>query len=138
MHINCVISHSHDPAPGPVTGSSTSRIDARSRTEIERAVAHVFTVAMPDLARARRGKAPVALARQVAMYLTHVGVGLSLTDVGRLFARDRTTVAHACAVVEDRRDEPAFDCALQCLEGVVTHLVQLCGCPRASSSAAPD
>jgi chromosomal replication initiation ATPase DnaA len=58
----------------------------------------------------------VAFARQVAMYLAHVGGGLCLSEVGRLFARDRTTVAHACALVEDRRDDPDFDRCLSFLE----------------------
>ena len=50
------------------------------------------------------------------MYLTHIAGGLSLSEVGRLFARDRTTVAHACALVEDRRDDPDFDRCLAILE----------------------
>ena len=48
-----------------------------------------------------------------------LGCGLTLTEVGRLFARDRTTVAHACALVEDRREEAPFDRALELLEGVM-------------------
>ena len=43
------------------------------------------------------------------MYLAHVVCGLSLTEVGALFARDRTTAAHACRVVEDRRDDAELD-----------------------------
>jgi Bacterial dnaA protein helix-turn-helix len=58
----------------------------------------------------------VAFARQVAMYLAHTGGGISFSEVGRLFARDRTTVAHACALVEDMRDDPAFDRCLAFLE----------------------
>jgi chromosomal replication initiation ATPase DnaA len=50
------------------------------------------------------------------MYLTHVAAGLPMTEVGRLFARDRTTVAHASAVIEDRRDDPVFDRSLAVLE----------------------
>ena len=57
------------------------------------------------------------------MYLAHVACGLSFTDVGLLFSRDRTTVAHACRVVEDRRDDPVFDRALELLEWVVPTLV---------------
>jgi chromosomal replication initiation ATPase DnaA len=53
------------------------------------------------------------------MYLAHVSCGLTLTEVGHLFARDRTTVAHACIVVEDRRDEVPFDRALDLLEGAM-------------------
>jgi chromosomal replication initiation ATPase DnaA len=56
------------------------------------------------------------------MYLAHVACGLTLTDTGRLFGRDRTTVAHACGVIEDRRDDPLFDRALDLLEWAVPAL----------------
>ena len=58
----------------------------------------------------------VALAWQVAMYLTHVIYGFSLSAVGRHFGRDRTTAAHACRLVEDRRDDKNFDMLLDRLE----------------------
>ena len=32
------------------------------------------------------------------MYLAHVGCGVSLTEVGHLFERDRTAVSHACGL----------------------------------------
>lgn len=93
-----------------------------SREAIEQAVVQVFGVGHEDLHRLTRGRAKVALARQVAMYLAHVACGLSLTDTGRLFGRDRTTVAHACGVIEDRRDDPVFDRALDLLEWAVPSL----------------
>ncbi len=102
-------------ADAPV-GSVRTRGAPRSRFAVEAAVSQVFDVMVDDLRRASRGRARVALARQVAMYLSHVGFGLSLTEVGRLFERDRTTVAHACSVVEDRRDDATFDRTLELLE----------------------
>ena len=57
-----------------------------------------------------------AFARQIAMYLAHVGFGLSMAEVGRAFGRDRTTVVHACHLIEDRRDEVRFDQMLDHLE----------------------
>jgi len=90
-----------------------------SRAAIDHAVGEVFGIAGMDLRRTTRGRAKVALARQVGMYLAHVGLGLSLTETGRLFARDRTTVAHACGVIEDRRDDPQFDRVLDLLEWAV-------------------
>ena len=80
----------------------------------------------------------MALARQVAMYLAHVGCGLSLTETGRLFERDRTTVAHACGVIEDRRDDPIFDRALDLLEWAVPALTTppLHAAPSSKSEAA--
>jgi len=65
-----------------------------------------------------RRKAPIAHARQLAMYLAHILLGRTLTEVGQLFGRDRTTVAYACARIEDKRDEPEFDeyvIGLECL-----------------------
>ena len=46
-----------------------------------------------DLRKRTRGRADTAFARQVAMYLAHVAYGLTLSDVGRVFERDRTTVS---------------------------------------------
>ena len=86
------------------------------------AVAQVFGVDAAALDGGTRGRAEVALARQAAMYLAHVACEKTLTEVGRMFARDRTTVAHACAVIEDRRDDPMFDRVIELLELVVRAL----------------
>lgn len=79
-------------------------------------------VASADLWSGTRGRPRAAFARQVAMYLAHVACGLTLTQVGQVFARDRTTVAHACSLVEDLRDDPMLDRSLELLEGVVRNL----------------
>ncbi len=63
-----------------------------------------------------RAPAPVARARQVAMYLAHVGFGLGFAAVGRGFDRDPTTVRHACARIESLRGQRRFDRALTALE----------------------
>jgi chromosomal replication initiation ATPase DnaA len=64
----------------------------------------------------RRGTPAVARARQVAMYLAHVVFGHSLTEVGEIFGRDRTTVSYACALIEDLRDDRGFDAEICALE----------------------
>jgi chromosomal replication initiation ATPase DnaA len=88
----------------------------RAAELISSAVAAAFTVPVPELrARSRRG-APVALARQSAMYLAHVTLGLTFAEVGRVFGRDRTTAAYACRTIEDRRTEARLDVALAELE----------------------
>lgn len=97
---------------------------------IEEAVGAAFDIPSALLRRPTRGRANIALARQVAMYLAHVAGTLSLTEVGDLFQRDRTTVAYACQIVEMRRDDPAFDRALEILEGVVGGLA---GCGTCSA-----
>lgn len=48
-------------------------------------------------------------ARQIAMYVCHVALRIPQADVAHGFGRDRTTVRHACAAVEDRRDDVIYD-----------------------------
>ncbi|MFC7290915.1 helix-turn-helix domain-containing protein [Hirschia litorea] len=77
---------------------------------------YVFDVSLSDLYSTTRGAQQISTARQVAMYLTHVSFGLSLARVAGAFMRDRSTVAHACHLIEDRRDDPEFDELLEALE----------------------
>ena len=63
-----------------------------------------------------RGDMQMALARQTAMYLAHVVGQLTLSEVGAAFARERSTVSHACINIEDRRDSPIFDLQLDYME----------------------
>ncbi len=93
-----------------------------ARLVVEQAVAVVFQVPLQELRARTRRKAHVAFARQVAMYLTHVVCGITLTEVGMLFGRDRTTVAYACRIVEDRRDDTLFDASLDHLETAIVRL----------------
>ena len=84
---------------------------------VREAVAYAFKVSPDEMTAPTRRSSAVAFARQVAMYLAHVSFELSLTRVAQTFGRDRTTAAHACHVVEDRRDDPDFDERLDRLEG---------------------
>jgi hypothetical protein len=99
---------------------------------LEEAAALAFGVPPDELrARSRRG-ARVAFARQSAMYLTHVVLGLNYREVGELFRRDRTTAAHACRCVEDRRDDPTIDIRLDMLEGVCAEIFTGLFAPQAA------
>jgi hypothetical protein len=93
------------------------------RRALDYTVAAVFEIEHHRLSEPTRGVAAVAQARQIAMYLAHVGMGLTLTEVGELFDRDRSTVSHACRVIEERREQPKVDRALEILEEVVRQLV---------------
>jgi len=73
------------------------------------AAAAVVGVPLAAIATPRRCAKRVAQARQLAVYLHHVVLGASVSDCARQFARDRATVRFACARIEDRRDDPAFD-----------------------------
>lgn len=71
--------------------------------------ATLFGIPSKDIRRPGRAPLSISRVRQVAMYVAHVGLGLSMLEVGRGFGRDRTTVQHACHVVEGLRDDADFD-----------------------------
>ena len=83
---------------------------------IELTVAAALNLPVDELAAKTRRTAPVAFARQISMYCAHVTFGWSLTEAGAVFCRDRTTAAHACRVVEDRRDCPHIDAVVSTVE----------------------
>jgi chromosomal replication initiation ATPase DnaA len=91
------------------------RLEALRRSLVDM-LALVFDIERRDILQPSRGRKRCARARQMAMYLAHVAGGLSLSAVGRLFGRDRTTVAHACALIEDARDDAGFDRVVARLE----------------------
>jgi chromosomal replication initiation ATPase DnaA len=57
------------------------------------------------LLAASRSRSNTAEARQLAMYLCHTLLEISLSEVGRYFGRHRTTVSHACTMIEDGRED---------------------------------
>lgn len=85
-------------------------IDIMRCTVVLRLVSELFDVAtdagVPEGVARRR---PLCHMRQIAMYLSHVVLSVPYQTIGRSFGRDRSTVVHACAVVEDRRDDPGYD-----------------------------
>lgn len=85
-------------------------------------VASAFNVGLRDIGAHTRSRAHIALARQVAMYLSHIVLGLNFTEIGMLFERDRTTAAYASRLVEDRRDDAQFDLVLDHLEAAISKL----------------
>ncbi|MCP1337342.1 helix-turn-helix domain-containing protein [Futiania mangrovi] len=81
-----------------------------------RLVSRTFHVPEQDLRAPSRRTASAARARQVCMYLMNVALGMTFVEVGRALGRDRTTAAHAARLVEERRDDPAFDALIDRLE----------------------
>jgi chromosomal replication initiation ATPase DnaA len=92
---------------------------------VEQLVMRTFGLELPTLRADRRGRAPIAFARQVAIYISHVHLRMTLTEVARYFRRDRTTAGHACRRVEDRREDPDVDRRIEAVEVALTHYVGL-------------
>lgn len=108
-----------EDAPSELSDGPAYAAALEARRIIEIAVFWVLGAAGLNRSHGTGLEPHLILARHVSMYLAHVSCRMSLSDVGRLYARDRTTVAYACAVIEDRRDDPKFDSALELLEWAV-------------------
>jgi len=101
-------------------GVSEARANDEAAARLSADVAgYALRVSAADVLSASRGSAEVAFARQVAIYLCHVGFEFSLARVAAAFGRDRSTVAHACHAIEDRRDDAQFDLWIGSLEAMV-------------------
>lgn len=111
------------PVKKPSSPKDIASLKSRMRSEhaeianlVSTVVAHSMRVPAADLFSHTRCQAQTALARQVAIYLLHTGIGLSLNQVAPLFKRDRTTAAHACRKIEELRDNSEIDTMLGHLE----------------------
>ena len=108
--------------PGPGGGGGGSH--PRPKVEvgrIQQAVADQLGVSREAMLSPNR-TAPVARARQIAMYLSRQLTDLSLPAIARAFnRRDHTTVLHAVRRVESRRTEdPHLNHALERLTAALT------------------
>jgi len=68
--------------------------------------------------------------RQIAMYACHTALQLTQQDIAGGFGRHRSTVAHACMIVEQRRDDTAFDDFVSAIERTVVSVFRF---PEVSS-----
>ena len=98
--------------PAPPSDNSLCRV-------AEHLVAAAYETDVGAIRSVTRGPAHVAYARQAAMYLLRVGLGLPSSEICAYFQRDRTTVDHACSRIEDSRDDAVLDQTLDCLEAAL-------------------
>ena len=108
-----------------IDGSALSEADHQARivaicdgvTDI---VAALFNVSGRELRSPGRSMLAVSRVRQIAMYVAHVTLRLTMRDVGLGFGRDRTTVLYACHQIEDLREEEEFDNIVARVEQVMS------------------
>ena len=99
-------------------------------------VAAVEGVPVDKLLDPARGDSRAAAVRHLAMYLSHVMLSRPQLRVGRLFGRDRTSVSHACAQIEDRRDEADFDAHVCAIEATILGWSEAATVPQEAERAA--
>ncbi len=107
--MNCA-SREHEMAPGWPRSQSLRLSGLIGR------IATIFAVNADAVSKYRRGSPSVVRVRQIVMYLAHVALGLSPAQIALVLDRDRSSVKLALRVIEDGRDDPAFDQFLARLE----------------------
>jgi hypothetical protein len=73
------------------------------------------------------GRRATSHVRQVAMYVCHIAYSMPMGEVAQAFGRDRSTVGHACRMVEDRRDDRAYDTFVGIVERMASAVHLLAG-----------
>lgn len=78
-----------------------------------------FGIDGAELRSPQRCRRDVARVRQIGMYVAHTAFGMAMREVAAGFSRDRTTVMHACHLIEDMRDDADFDAIVTSFERIV-------------------
>lgn len=101
---------------------------------VDELVAKTYKIPRTSLHARTRCRKNVAFCRQVAMYLGHVCLSYPVKEVARHYGRDRTTVAYACRIVEERREAEDVDLLLNSLESALETMMLLtpltCRCAK--------
>ena len=129
-------------------GNGSARANANGRPDLQarrvnpvevlrcrvvwRLVTELFAMAGDrDLPEGTAQRRPRCHMRQIAMYLSHVVLSVPYRTIAIAFGRDRTTVVHACSVVEDRRDDTGYDRFVERCERCVEAVFAPFGCDHA-------
>jgi chromosomal replication initiation ATPase DnaA len=122
-----------------MTNTESGSTAGRSRRHVElalHAVAFAWGVEAQAMRSAKRGEQAVALARQLVIYVAHVALGVPLRQVALSLGRDRATARHACRVIEDLREQPAFDEHVRGIESALSVIRHEAGLHRLEAAAA--
>lgn len=87
-------------------------------------MADFFGVSGKELRLPGRSRVEIVRIRQIAMYLAHTLLRVSIKEVARGFGRDRSTVQYAITAVEDARDDSEIELLLGRLERITRMALQ--------------
>lgn len=94
-------------------------------SEIQKMVAEAFNVKVPDLKSKNRSE-PLVTARQIAMYLIKKYLDQPVTEIGRSFNKDHSTVINALRRIESQRvEKKELDTVINNLETRINNILGL-------------
>jgi hypothetical protein len=100
------------PGAGPARGPRRPRrvrIPAAAPCLLLREITEELIPLAGDIGAGTHKAGIARRARHIAMYVCNVALRISHYDIARQYGVDRSTVGYACHVVEDGRDDRAFD-----------------------------
>lgn len=108
-----------------VFSSYTLDQETITSSEIQKMVAEAFNVKVPDL-KSRNRAEPLVTARQIAMYLIKKYLDQPVTEIGRSFNKDHSTVINALRRITNQRTEKKeLDSAINNLETRINNILGL-------------
>jgi Bacterial dnaA protein helix-turn-helix len=118
------------PPPQPALPSPASMPLTQACRIVRHVVAELVMMTNDRVTMRRDRRRMMCHIRQIAMYVCHVSLSIPLSEIGDAFGRDRTTVSHACHVVEDRRDDSGYDELISTVERIVSAIFARSEVPR--------
>jgi chromosomal replication initiation ATPase DnaA len=118
---------SKTPEDDPWNEPPNSRRNRLTAAFVASLVALVMEVPTREILARSRTNAAAARARQTAIYLVHIVLGWPLRQAAALYGRDRTTAGHAVQIIEDLRDDAAFDARLSSMEACLRQIADPSG-----------
>lgn len=92
---------------------------------VNQMIAAAYEISGERLLRRDRGVIKVNRPRQISMYLMNTALSLKFTEIAEFYDKDRTTVSHACRVIEEMRDNVEFDMRILEFENTINTALQL-------------
>lgn len=131
---NSPVSDARSAAPGSAVVRSSAASAGLSERRIVCMVVRQLTAELlgvvGDRAEVRRARRRASChVRQISMYVCHVALSMPYGEIAEAFGVDRTTVSHACHVVEDRRDDAGFDTFVSTVERLAEAVCMVAGRP---------
>ncbi|WP_234902456.1 hypothetical protein [Agrobacterium larrymoorei] len=96
--------------PSPVSAEAyVSSLNRQICHIVRQCTLEMYCLIAQETPQGRNGRHAAKHIRQIAIYVCHVGLSLSITQVALCFGRDQATIRSCCLIVEERRENPGFD-----------------------------
>ena len=122
--VDCKVLHCDQEMPLDIILERTISKQLAARF-VNQMIAAAYEISGERLLIRDRGVVKVNRPRQISMYLMNTVLSFKFTEIAEFYDKDRTTVSHACGVIEELRDNPRFDRRMCEFENTINSALQL-------------